>query len=77
MQTERLIFITQCHVDRNWPAQARVRLYHSCTAMSLVHCATTAYMCTDPEKNLGDEGGGSDGYLCLSERGGGSKAYIK
>lgn len=73
MQTERLVFITQCHVDRNWPAQARVRLYHSCTAMSLVHCTTTAYICADPEKILGDGGGAMDVYVC--QRGEGGQIY--
>lgn len=36
---------------------------------------TTVYMCADPEKILGEEGGGSDGYLCLPERGGGSNLF--
>lgn len=68
-----MIFITQCHVDRNWPAQARVRLYHSCTAMSLVRLQPTCALIQ--KKNLG-MGGGSDEYLCLSERGGGPRHIL-
>lgn len=71
MQTERLVFITQCHVDRNWPAQARVRLYHSCTAMSLVRLQSTCALIQ--KKFLGRRGGPMDIYVC--QRGEGGQIY--
>lgn len=74
MQTERLVFITQCHVDRNWPAQARVRLYHSCTAMSLVRLQPTCTYALIQKKFLG-MGGPIDVYVCQRGEGGGGQIY--